>query len=193
MGRKRKRRGGKGKILFFLILVGAAASIFFLLRQEIFHLAGPWLEKKGVLREKREVTLYFSDPESEYLTGEKRAILKRPDIEEEAEEMIEELIKGPKRKLISTLPPQTKLLSFQLDERGIAKPNFNKILSKSHPGGSSAEMMTVYSVVNSLTFNFPEIKGVQFLVEGKEIETIAGHLSLRQPISSKPDLIKKLR
>ena len=54
-------------------------------------------------------------------------------------------------------------------------------------------MMTVYSVVNSLTLNFPEIKGVQFLVEGKEIETIAGHLSLRQPISSKPDLIKKLR
>ena len=52
-------------------------------------------------------------------------------------------------------------------------------------------MMTVYSVVNSLALNFPEAKRVQFLVEGEEIETIAGHLSLRHPISPKPDLIKK--
>jgi hypothetical protein len=51
-------------------------------------------------------------------------------------------------------------------------------------------MMTVYSVVNSLALNFPEVKRVQFLMEGKEIETIKGHLSLSRPISPKPDLIK---
>jgi hypothetical protein len=51
--------------------------------------------------------------------------------------------------------------------------------------------MTVYSVVNSLTTNFPQIKRVQILVEGKEIESIAGHLSLTKPIASKADLIKK--
>jgi hypothetical protein len=52
-------------------------------------------------------------------------------------------------------------------------------------------MMTVYSIVNSLTLNFPQIKRVQILIEGKSIETIAGHLSLKQPISSKADLIKR--
>jgi hypothetical protein len=50
--------------------------------------------------------------------------------------------------------------------------------------------MSVYAVVNSLTLNFPQIKKVKILIEGKTGETIAGHLSLDQPILSKPDLIK---
>jgi spore germination protein GerM len=74
----------------------------------------------------------------------------------------------------------------------VAKVNFNKALSKDHPGGSSGEMMTVYSIVNSLTLNFPQIKRVQILIEGKAIETIAGHLSLKQPVSSNRELIKKM-
>jgi spore germination protein GerM len=73
----------------------------------------------------------------------------------------------------------------------VAKVNFNPALSKDHPGGSSAEMMTVYSIVNSLSLNFPQIKRVQFLIDGKPIATIVGHLSLERPVSPKPDLIKR--
>ena len=72
----------------------------------------------------------------------------------------------------------------------MAKVDFNQALSKDHPGGSSAEMMTVYSVVNSLSLNFPQIKRVQILIDGKPVETITGHLSLKQPILPKPDLIR---
>jgi spore germination protein GerM len=82
-------------------------------------------------------------------------------------------------------------LSLQLDEKGVAKVNFDEALSKDHPGGSSAEMMSIYSIVNSLTLNFPQIKKVQILIEGKTGRTIAGHLSLDQPISSKPDFIRR--
>ena len=104
--------------------------------------------------------------------------------------MIEELIKGPTGKLIPTLPPRTKCLNIKLNEKGVASVNFNKSLSKDHPGGSSAEILTTYSIVNSLTQNFPKIKQVQILVEGKPIESISGHLSLKQPLVFKPDLIK---
>jgi hypothetical protein len=51
--------------------------------------------------------------------------------------------------------------------------------------------MTVYSIVNSLSANFPQIKRVQILIDGKTIATIVGHLSLEQPVSPKPDLIKR--
>ena len=189
--KKSHKKGRIGKILFFLILIGIGISIFFLFRQEIFDSIKPWFEKRGIVREKKGILLYFSDGESEYLIGEKREILKREDVEKEAEETIVELTRGPKGKLIPTLPPQTKLLGLELGEDGVAKVNFNKALSRDHPGGSSAEMMTVYSIVNSLTLNFPEINRVQFFVEGKEIETIAGHLSLRQPVPPKPDLIRR--
>jgi len=191
--KRSRKKSGIGKALFFLILIGIIVTLFFLFRQEIFDSIKPWFEKRGILREKKEVVLYFSDQEGEYLVGEKRKILRRKDVEEAAEETIVELIKGPRGKLIRTLPPQTKLLTLKIDEKGVARVNFDKTLSKDHPGGSSAEIMSIYSIVNSLTLNFLQIKRVQILIEGKTGESIAGHLILDQPISSKTDLIKTLK
>jgi len=190
---KIKRNKNKMKVLLLLMVVGTGLLFFSLFYQKIFNSLTPWLEQWGVLGERKVVSLYFSDDEGEYLIGEKREILKRNRVEEEAKETLLWLIKGPKGKLISTLPPRTELLTLQLDEQGVATVNFSHALSGDHPGGSSAEMITVYSIVNSLTLNFPEIKRVQFLVEGKAIETIAGHLSLKQPLSSNPDLIKEIK
>ncbi len=205
--KKSRKKGGAGKALFFLIVIGLGLFLAYHLRREILESLEPLLkkepekrlerraekepEKKTVRHERKIVTLYFSEGKEEYLVGEKREILNRGSIQEEAKEVIDELIKGPKSKLIRTLPPRTKLLSLQIDERGLAKVNFDQALSRDHPGGSSAEMMTVYSIVNSLVLNFPQIKGVQFLIEGEKGRIIAGHLALDRPISSKTDLIKK--
>jgi spore germination protein GerM len=191
MKRKSKKKKRSNKVLFLLILIGIGLSMLFLFHREILNTFKPWFEKRKVVREKKMVTLYFSDSEGEYLVGEKREILKKREAREEAEETITELIKGPKGKLIPTLPLRTKLLSLQLDERGLAKVNFNKALSKDHPGGSSAEIMTVYSIVNSLTLNFPQIRRVQILIEGEVGASIAGHLSLDQPVSPNLDLVRK--
>jgi len=149
------------------------------------------LEKKTVPQGRKIVTLYFSGEEEEYLAGEKREILNKGDAQEKAKEVIHELIKGPKGKLIRTVPPRTKLLSLRIDEKGLAKVHFDKTLSRDHPGGSSAEIMTVYSIVNSLALNFPQIKEVQILIEGEKGGSIKGHLALDRPILSKTDLIKK--
>jgi len=189
--RKSKKTKSKGKVLFLLILIGIIISVSLLFRKEISKTLQPWFKKQSIPTEKREVLLYFSDFEEEYLVGEKREILKRDEVDEEAKEAIIELIKGPKGKLVHTLPPRTKLLTLRVNDKGVAEINFNKALSKDHPGGSSAEMMSIYSIVNSLTLNFPQIKKVQILIEGKTGETITGHLSLDQPISSKPDLIRR--
>lgn len=195
MKQKRRKRHQKkrwiGKGLFLLFLIGIIAFMAFLFKREIIHTLGPFLDQWNILGEKKEIVLYFSDREGEYLIGEKRGISKRDKVNEEAKETIIELIKGPKEKLTPTLPSRTKILTFQLDERGVAKVNFTRDLSKDHPGGSSAEIMTTYSIVNSLTLNFPQIKRVQILIEGRAIETIAGHLSLKQPLSSNPDLVRR--
>lgn len=182
-----KSRGGK--ILFFLVLI--AIGLILVFHQHAFRSVKPITKKRSVLPERKEVLLYFSDSKEEYLVGEKRKILRKNAVQEEAKEAIVELIKGPSGKLIPTLPPRTELLTLQISDTGVARVNFNPALSKDHPGGSSAEMMTVYSIVNSLSFNFPQIKRVQILIDGKPIPTIVGHLSLEQPVSPKPDLIKR--
>jgi spore germination protein GerM len=187
--KKSPKKGRGGRILFFLILIGIGLILLF--HQQIFRSIKPLSERGSILVEKKEVVLYFSDREGEYLVGEKREISKKNEFKEEAKEAILELIEGPKGKLIPTLPPRTKLLTLQISGEGLAKVNFSLALSKDHPGGSSSEVMTIYSIVNSLSLNFPQIKKVQILIDGKPVETITGHLSLKQPVSPKPDLIKR--
>ena len=197
--KSRKKKGGPGVVLLVLVLVGVGCGIVYLARHDLSRWLQPSREKKAIVKEtakesvkeKRAVTLYFADPEGDYLIGEQRQMAKIDDLEKEAEALVSELAKGPRGKLIPTLPSRTKLLGLRLDEKGVARVNMNGALTRDHPGGTSAEMMTVYSIVNSLTSNFAEIKKVQILVEGKAIETIAGHLSLKGPLPPNPSLIKK--
>ena len=198
--KKSRKKSGIGKYLVFLIIVGIGLFSAYHFRQEIMDFLRPpsvkKLEKKpehkADIKEKKVVTLFFSEEEGEYLVEEKREILKTGKVEDEAKETIVELIKGPRGKLIPALPPHTRLLTLQIDQNGVAKVNFDRTLSKEHPGGSSAEMLTLYSIVNSLTLNFPQIKRVQILIEGKSVESIAGHISLKQPVSFNPSIVKKM-
>ncbi len=198
-----KRGGSAWKFLIILFLLGFGFFIFSTFRQDIMKGFKPPEVKRSTPEKKpekkrekepekkKEMVLYFSDGEEEFLVGERRDLPKTGSTQEEAKEAIVELIHGPRGKLIPTLPSKTKLIALQIDDQGLAKVNFTRALTQDHPGGSSAEIMTVYSVVNSLALNFPEIKKVQILVEGKEIETITGHLSLDKPIGPNPNLIKK--
>ena len=56
--------------------------------------------------------------------------------------------------------------------------------------GSYNERMMVNAIVCTLT-EFPEIKKVKFLVEGKDIDTISGHMDLLDPLTRNPDVLKK--
>jgi len=49
--------------------------------------------------------------------------------------------------------------------------------------------MTLYSIVNSLT-EIPPIKGVQILIEGKQRESLTGHIDISMPFLRDEDWIK---
>ncbi len=51
-----------------------------------------------------------------------------------------------------------------------------------HTGGALDELFTVYTIVNVLTANLPAVTRVQILIEGKEVDTLAGHVDLRHPL-----------
>ena len=104
------------------------------------------------------------------------------DLSRQLRGVMEELVRGSKIGLGPTLSPETRVLDVFVTPRGIAYVDLSKEVVAGHPGGSEAERMTVYSVVDSLTASFPGVKRVQILVEDKPAETLAGHIDLTRPL-----------
>jgi spore germination protein GerM len=126
------------------------------------------------------VTLFFGSEDDSLLHAEERKIAPNPSVVQEATEVVQELIKGPEKGLLAALPPETKLRQLFVTKEGVAYVDFSKELIDKHPSGSSAELSTVYSVVNTLAYNFKSIKKVFILVEGAEKETLGGHINLSE-------------
>ena len=85
--------------------------------------------------------------------------------------------------LVSAVPAGTTVRALFLTEDGQAYVDLSRDVAASHPGGSLNEMLTIYTFVHALTFNLPAVTAVQLLVDGKEVDTLAGHVDLRRPLS----------
>lgn len=147
-------------------------------------------EKKEVepvpTEEMVEVNLYFSDSQAMYLVPEKRKIPQTPSL---ARQAVIELIKGPESSdFYTTIPEGTQVNEVYIAD-GIAYIDLSEEIFKNHPGGSSGELMTVYSIVNTLTEISP-IKSVQILVEGNEMKSLVGHIDISMPLLRDEDWIK---
>jgi len=136
---------------------------------------------------RRDVTLFFQQEESENLGPEHRKIFMTTSPVDQAKQIVGELIGGPRDPgKLPTIPPETTLLGLYLDRSGTAYVDLSQDLVTHHPGGSSEEMATIFSIVDSLAFNLKEIKRVRILIGGEERETLKDHLDLRRDY--KPDM-----
>ncbi len=83
---------------------------------------------------------------------------------------------------VAVVPAGATLRSFYISERGEAFVDFGPEIVPAHPGGTSAEELTIYAIVNAVAANLPAVTTVQILIEGKEVDTLAGHVDIRRPL-----------
>ena len=137
-----------------------------------------------------EFVLYFGDDQAMEVWPERRVveIASDPSQREPLEKLVvTELTKGPKDDLLNkTIPPEAEVLSVHVTD-GLALVNFSKELQSKHWGGSAGEIMTIKSLVYSLT-ELPNITQVQILVQGKTIDTLAGHYEASKPFARNVEL-----
>lgn len=95
----------------------------------------------------------------------------------------------PDESVVAPFPAGTKLTSLFVDSRGIAYVSLSREAVDGAPGGSAWEQLAVHSLVGSLTRAVPQVRRAQILVEGKEIESLTGHLDLRGPVAFDESLI----
>ncbi len=141
-----------------------------------------WSSVKISLRSPKTITLYFASEEDNLLHGEEREILSNSSLILEIKQTIEELLSGSDNGYISPFPPESKLREVFITGEGIVYADFSREIQDEHLSGTTAEISTVYSVVNSLAFNFESIKKVFILVDGNEKETLKGHIDISRPL-----------
>lgn len=142
-------------------------------------------------REKKKVMLFYLSEKDALLHPEEREIYAYESVIHEAKQTVEELLKESQNGYLSPIPPETKLRELFLTRRGVAYVDFSKDFQVGHPSGSTAEILTIYSIVNSLTYNFKSIKKVFILIEGVEKETLGGHVNLSRPFLPRYSLIAR--
>ncbi|KUK13278.1 MAG: Putative germination protein GerM, partial [bacterium 42_11] len=189
--RKYRKRILWGRVIAAVVVLlvtiwGGYHLVGYLLKQKFFFKEEKMLKREEMVKEplvserkieisKKVVYLYLPDSAHENLTEESKEI-----VESSLEEMIREVFKELYDSKAKVIPQGTELKHVFIG-RGIVFLDFSSQIIENHPGGSNAEVMTIYSIVNSLCKSFPEIKMVQFLVDGKVMETLKGHIDISFP------------
>lgn len=134
------------------------------------------------------VNLYFSDNFSEALVAERRLIAVEANKPQERT-ILEQLIGGPQTThYLSTIPKETKINDVITTIDGICYVNLNHEFVSKHSGGETAELLTIYSIVNSLC-QLNHVSKVQFLIDGERLELYKGFLDFSKPFEAMELLI----
>ncbi len=120
---------------------------------------------------------------STLLAAEDQTIFKSAELANRARQIVDKLEQGPHSgTMFPPLPKDTKVQDLFISEQGTVFIDFSNAIAANHPGGVLNEMATIYSIVDSLTYNLPEVKQVKILIGGAEKETLAGHCLLLLPL-----------
>lgn len=139
--------------------------------------------------EKHTVTVYRLPADgTEKLYAEKVTV--EGDSNEQPLLALEALIntKPQDEKLVNAFPQGLKIRSLTVD-KGVAVVDLSKEIYNIE-AGSYTEMMLTQAMTNTLT-EFPNIKEVNFLIEGKKEASIKGHIDLLDAFERDTTMIAK--
>ena len=129
--------------------------------------------------------LFYLGDDGVSLTAVEREVPFGDNTVEQAKAIVGAQIAPAAAPLVSAIPAGTTLRALFITRGGEAYVDLSRELVSGHPGGSTNELLTIRTLVDVLTTNLPAITAVQLLVDGKELDTLAGHVDLRRPFTRK--------
>jgi len=175
-------------LILFVLLVAAVGVVLIVLAPQWYGTDQPSARpaaaaaNEAMATRKIRATLFYVSEDGQRLVPIEREVPYGEGLLEQAKRIVEAEIGPAPTPLSSALPAGTKLRAVYVSERGDAFVDFSRELVTAHPGGSLNELLTVYSVVDALTANLPAVHAVQLLVDGRDVDTLAGHVDLRRPL-----------
>lgn len=137
-----------------------------------------------------KATLFFASEDGLRLVPAERDVPLAEGMVAQARSIVEaQLAAEAPPPLVSTIPKGSTLRGIFISERNEVFVDLDPTIRSAHPGGSLQELMTVYTIVNTLLTNLPNLREVQILIGGQEVDTLAGHVDLRRPLRKNEGLI----
>lgn len=133
--------------------------------------------------EVRPVTLFFEGPEM-LLVRETRNVAIPENAAGALSVVARELIKGSSNAGVPPIFPRDTVVraTFLLPDGTAFVDLGGNTLTQGWGTGSHEELMAVYSVVQTVTTNFPDAKRVRILINDEPAETLAGHVNLSRAL-----------
>jgi hypothetical protein len=136
-------------------------------------------------------TLYYGSADGQALVPVRREVALAEGLVPQGREILSAQFEGAPAPFLSVIPEGTSLRALYVTNRGDAFVDLSSEVSSRHRGGSSTELLTVYAIVNAVTANLPTIQRVQILIDGREADTLAGHVDLRRPLQQDLSIVRE--
>lgn len=139
----------------------------------------------------RTIALYFESPDLR-LVAEQRTLPLPENEAAAAPIVVREVLKGSANASIPKLWPADIVArgTYLLPDGTAVVDLGGATLVNGWGTGTHNEMMAAYSLVQTLTSNFTQIKRVRLLINGQQADTLAGHIDLRKPLRPLPNLLR---
>lgn len=170
------------KTVLVCVVVAVAIGALVLVRELLRRPAGPLEPAKPL--PVRVVTLYFGSDDGTALVAEQLEIAVSEKALDGLRPLLEALVAGPKGRGVRLVPEGTSVRGVYVTAR-TAYVDFSRQLVEGFTGGTSGEYLLIASVVQTVCGNFPDLDSVKLLVEGKDVDTIGGHLNVSKVLRPK--------
>lgn len=151
----------------------------------------PVAERSSAVNPRIAATLYFVGEDGVSLVGVAHDVPLGDTPVAQARALVEaQLNTDPPEPLLRAVPKDVAVRGVFLPGRDDAYVDLDGAFVTGLPGGSHNELLAAYAIVSVLTTNLSPVTRVQILIDGREVETLAGHVDLREPLRKNEGLIR---
>lgn len=184
------------------LLIGIATSIFY--QDSLSDYVGDLVErgrratfgepkKAPALAPTVKQAIFYVSPKSEKLLRVEKDVEDGGTSIKTVRRTLEALIAGPKEEdaAAPVVPPGVKIRAVFPGPGSTLYVDFDRKFRENHPGGAWSELLTAQAVANTVLANYENVfERVILLIEGQQAETIAGALTIADPLKFRDDLVE---
>lgn len=142
------------------------------------------LRKEGDIQDAEITIIRVYYPLKDRLFIEERRVKREASTVAMAGSIIEEFFKGPSTREGALIPQGVRLLNLYKGKDGILYIDLSDEVRRNFQGDAYGELLLLKGLYESIISNLAGIEDLKVLVEGKEIESLGGHISILYPLKN---------